>query len=259
MNIYEDHTFVVCAYKESEYLEECVKSVLNQTIKSNVILATSTPNSFIENICKKYFIEMYINPVTSGGIGVDWNFAVSSCKTNLVTVAHQDDVYLPEYLENILYSYNSDKKQIIFFTDYAEIINGKVSPANRNMKVKRIISKCFNSSAFGNKKWFKKRCLSLGCPIGCPSVTLQTDLTGKSPYVTQKSFTLDWYTWLKLSAMDGVFAFIDKKLMYHRRHKDSETSKCIGNNVRASEDYEMLKNFWPKPFAKLIMKFFSKE
>ena len=31
------HTFVVLAYKESAYLEECIKSVLNQEYKSEVV------------------------------------------------------------------------------------------------------------------------------------------------------------------------------------------------------------------------------
>ena len=43
------HTYVVLAYKESSYLEECIKSVLNQKYKSNVVIATSTPNKFIKN------------------------------------------------------------------------------------------------------------------------------------------------------------------------------------------------------------------
>ena len=38
-----DHTFAICAYKESPYLEECIKSLKNQTIKSNILIATSTP------------------------------------------------------------------------------------------------------------------------------------------------------------------------------------------------------------------------
>ena len=38
------HTFVICAYKESEYLEECVKSLLNQSVKSNILMTTSTDN-----------------------------------------------------------------------------------------------------------------------------------------------------------------------------------------------------------------------
>ena len=51
------HTFVVLAYKESDLLEECIKSVLNQTIKTNVVIATSTPNDFITKLAKKYNLE----------------------------------------------------------------------------------------------------------------------------------------------------------------------------------------------------------
>ncbi|MFR2769325.1 MAG: glycosyltransferase family A protein [Thomasclavelia sp.] len=36
------HTYVVLAYKQSKYLEECIKSVLNQKFPSKVIIATST-------------------------------------------------------------------------------------------------------------------------------------------------------------------------------------------------------------------------
>ena len=46
------HAFVVLAYKESQYLEQCVKSVLRQDYKSDVVIATSTPNNFIRSIGK---------------------------------------------------------------------------------------------------------------------------------------------------------------------------------------------------------------
>ena len=46
------HTFAICAYKESPYLEECIKSVLNQKIKSKCVVCTSTPNHYIEKISK---------------------------------------------------------------------------------------------------------------------------------------------------------------------------------------------------------------
>lgn len=48
-----DHTFAVCAYKESPYLESCIKSLVNQKVKSNIIVCTSTPCEFIENMTKK--------------------------------------------------------------------------------------------------------------------------------------------------------------------------------------------------------------
>ena len=49
------HTFVICAYKESEYLEECIKSIKNQSIKSKVIITTSTDNLFIRELAEKYY------------------------------------------------------------------------------------------------------------------------------------------------------------------------------------------------------------
>jgi len=46
------HTFVVLAYKESEYLEECINSVLNQSYKSEVVIATTTDNEYIRRLAK---------------------------------------------------------------------------------------------------------------------------------------------------------------------------------------------------------------
>ena len=43
------HTFVICAYKESEFLEECILSLKKQSIKSEILIATSTPNKYIES------------------------------------------------------------------------------------------------------------------------------------------------------------------------------------------------------------------
>lgn len=50
------HTFVVCAYKESEFLEECVQFLLQQVEYSEIILAMSTPCGYMINICPKYHI-----------------------------------------------------------------------------------------------------------------------------------------------------------------------------------------------------------
>lgn len=62
----KDHTFAVCAYQESPYLEECIKSLKKQTIKSNILIATSTPNDYIKGIADKYTIPYYINKGEGG-------------------------------------------------------------------------------------------------------------------------------------------------------------------------------------------------
>ena len=90
-----DHTFVLCAYKESPYLEECVLSLLNQRVRSRVIISTSTPNAHIKSVSAKFGLPLFVNE-GEASISHDWNCAVAHCETPLVTIAHQDDVYLPD-------------------------------------------------------------------------------------------------------------------------------------------------------------------
>ena len=55
------HTFAICAYKESAYLEECIQSIRKQSLKTNIIMITSTENDFLKGISDKFEIPLYIN------------------------------------------------------------------------------------------------------------------------------------------------------------------------------------------------------
>ena len=120
MEEFKNHTFVICAYKESKYLEECIESLEKQIVKSNIIMCTSTPNDYIKNMAQKYNIPLYINEGESG-IGQDWNFGVSKTTTDYVTVAHQDDIYNENYLKEIVKELNNGKDFVIAFGNYEEI------------------------------------------------------------------------------------------------------------------------------------------
>ena len=73
------HVFSVCAYKESEYLEDCIKSLVNQTVKSDIIICTSTPNKHIKDIAEKYKLNLYVRNGKSD-IRDDWNFAYNKAE-----------------------------------------------------------------------------------------------------------------------------------------------------------------------------------
>ena len=255
MKEYKNHTFAICAYKESPYLEECIKSVLNQTVKSNVHIATSTPNEYIEKMAKKYNLKLYINEGEKG-IGQDWNFAVSKAETDYVTVAHQDDIYKEKYLEEIVNMLEKGKDFVIAFTDYRELKNGEEIPLTGNLKIKKIL--LFPLRFFKKSKFWKRRSLSLGSGICCPSVTVNTKIAGKMPYKTELKCDLDWDTWYEMTKYKSRFMYIPKELMCHRIHEDSETSNLIQDNTRLEEDFLMFNRFWPKPIAKFIMKFYKK-
>lgn len=255
MKEFKNHTFVVCAYKESPYLEDCIKSVLNQKVKSNVIMSTSTPNEYIKNMAEKYNINLYVNNGEKG-IGQDWNFGISNVKTDYVTIAHQDDIYKENYLEEIVNNINKGIDFVIAFTDYREVKNGQEIPLTRNLKIKKIL--LFPLRKFRKSKFIKRRILSLGAAICCPSVTINTKIAGKTPYKTELKCDLDWDTWDKMTQYNANFLYIPKELMQHRIHEESETSNLIENNVRLEEDLLMLKRYWPSPIAKFIMRFYKK-
>lgn len=132
-----DHTFAVCAYKESPYLESCIKSLVNQKVKSNIIVCTSTPCEFIENMAKKYDLPYYVREGKSD-ICDDWNFSVACTKTNYVTVAHQDDVYNEHYVEEFL-KHIPDEKMSIFIADYLPLKGGKVGKRDINSKLRKFL------------------------------------------------------------------------------------------------------------------------
>ncbi len=255
MKYFKNHTFVVTAYKKSQYLEECIKSLLNQTIKSNIIMTTSTPNDYISQLAQKYNLSLYINEGEKG-IGQDWNFGISKATTDYVTVAHQDDIYKSNYLEEILVKLEKGIDFVIAFTDYREIKNGKEIPLTKNLKIKKML--LFPLRFFKKSKFIKRRSLSLGSAICCPSVTINKKITGENPYKTELKCDLDWDTWDKMSKYKANFLYIPKELMCHRIHEESETSNLIENNIRLEEDLLMLKRYWPESIAKFIMKFYKK-
>lgn len=250
------HTFAICAYKESPYLEECIKSLLCQTVKSEVILATSTPNDYITELCHRYDISMYVNQGEKG-ITQDWNFAYSKAMTDYVTIAHQDDVYEKNYTEKVVSMLDSAKAPIIFFSDYGELRNGEVVHKNRLLTVKRIMLIPLRAKMFWNSKFVRRRILSFGSPICCPSVAFVRNNCPEVVFQHGFRSNEDWEAWEMLSQRKGSFVYCTEQLMYHRIHEDSETSAILKDNARSQEDVVMFRKFWPLPIAKLIARLYG--
>ena len=251
------HTFAVCAYKESPYLEECLASLMAQTCRSSVIIATSTPNDHIRRTAERFGVPVFENDV-SAGIASDWNFAYRMASTPVVTIAHQDDIYCPEYAGQMYAQIKEARRPLIFFTDYNELRGGRVVTENRLLKVKRIMLTPLKARIFSGSRFVRRRILSFGCPICCPSVAYFKKNLPDTVFETGFKSDLDWQAWEKISRLKGDFMYCSRPLVLHRIHEGSETSAVIGKAGRGSEDVSMLKRFWPGWAAKIIERFYSK-
>lgn len=256
MSKIQNHTFVICAYKESAYLEECILSLKSQTVTSNIIMETSTPNTFIENLAEKYHIPLYVNP--HGGITQDWNFGLSKVETQYATIAHQDDIYEPDYLELVMDKITRSKRPLIIFSHYGELRDGKKVYDNTMLKIKKLMLLPLEIDAFKGSKFVRRRILSIGDPICCPAVTFNLAVLERPIFADGFRSCEDWEAWEKISRLKGDFLYIPKPVMCHRIHEESTTSEIIKDNGRVEENYIMYCKFWPKPIAKLINKFYTK-
>ena len=249
-----NHTWVICAYGESEFLEACILSLRAQTIRSKIICYSSTPLDSIRQLCQTYEIPFYTKE--GGGIGKDWNNALSFVDSQYATIAHQDDYYEPTYLEAVLQKIEQFKDVLIAYTDYFEEKNGVKVLANKNLKIKTFMLKVLNIMPASH--FWRNRVLALGNPISCPAVTYNLARIKEFRFDEKMRVSLDWYAWYKISGYKGRFAFISEKLMCHRIHEESETTKTISDNTRTKEDLYMYQLFWPKWIAKLINRAYIK-
>lgn len=252
------HTFVICAYKESPYIEECIQSCVSQNSVeeslSEVIVYTSTPNAYLENLVKKYNLALYTS--SGGSIGKDWNNALSYVNTPLATIVHQDDIYLPSYGTRIIDEFTNKKRLDlnIVFCDYKECDNkGNLKPRNINLKIKQFALKFMSIS---NNKMYQRRIYAMGNFICCPSVTYNLKRLKNFKFNENLKMTLDWDAWERIMKMPGNVKFIDEKLMFHRIHEDSETTANTKDKTREEEEFLMYKRYWGENISRILMKFY---
>lgn len=251
-----EHTFAICAYKESPYLEACIQSLQNQTVPSKIIMATSTPNAYLNEMAGKYDIPLYVKDGESN-IADDWNFAYSKADTPYVTITHQDDIYLPGYTEHALHAFRDSDKPLIFFCDYGELREGRVVTKNRLLRIKRFMLIPLQARIFRKSRFVRKSILVFGSPICCPSVAYARANLPETIFRVGFRSNEDWEAWEMLSHLPGDFLYDKSLLVYHRIHADSETTSIIHDCARSAEDMEMYSKFWPKPIAKLLVKLYA--
>lgn len=259
----DSHTFVVCAYRESPYLEACVRSVLRQTVKSHVCIATSTPNEWIAGIAETYRLPVFVRQkgesrIQQDGIAVDWNFAADCANTPLVTLAHQDDVYEAHYTQCILQVLNRCSHPLLAFTDYYELRNGETVKRNRLLRIKRLLLSPLKLHLFWKSRFVRRRILSLGSAICCPSVTMVKPHLSLPVFENNMKSNIDWQAWEKISRQKGEFAYVDRACLLHRIHAESTTSELLENSARIEEDLKVYRKFWPEPVARLLERFYRK-
>lgn len=246
-----NHIFVVCAYKQSEYLPTCLTSLKNQSQTSKIVISTSTPSLWLDEIAQTYGVPVFINQEKSG-IASDWNFGFASVDSEYVTLAHQDDVFHPDYIKYLHIAIQKNPDNLFVFCNSGELREGEIVKNNLNLSVKRFLLLPMYIHSSLSHRWSKRIILSCGNPICCPSVTYHKSVYPQFRFNGEYTINLDWDAWLRIADMQGSFVYLRKCLFLHRVHDLSETSTGLKDNRRQNEDKAMFDRLWPKVFSRVI-------
>ncbi|MBK9982493.1 MAG: glycosyltransferase [Saprospiraceae bacterium] len=253
-----NHSFAVMAYNDSPFLPACLDSIKAQTLNSIIYITTSTPSEYIENISKKYGVDLYI---TEKGLGIahDWNFSLHQAKTKYVTLAHQDDLYHREYSTSCIKASEKFKDTLICFTGYNEVVDDTKRTRTLLLTVKKFMLR--SSMPIHNhiqSEIRKNLLLFAGCPIAAPSVMYNLENLKGFQFSTEFSINMDWDAWCRMARMEGRFVYVKKELLTHRIHPDSATTAGLKENIRQREDLKIFKRFWPGLLANQLVKLYAR-
>ncbi len=250
------HCFALCAYQVNPNLEECVQTLLAQTLQTKIIMITGSPNSHISSVAQKYNLPLYVNENTTG-MASNWNYAYKMADTDYVTIAHEDDLYDNEYAASIAAAAGGRSSPLILFTDYWELNEETMIRESRLLAIKRRMNAPFRVRAFQGSRFIRNRILSFGCSICCPSVTYHKAVIGDFEFNQDFQCNLDWDAWYRISQNKGAFIYVPSPLMIHRIHEQSETTRLLKAGIRQSEDLIMFKRYWPGWIAGRLMKSYA--
>jgi len=251
------HVYVVPAYGLSPHLDACLSSLRAQTLASRIVVSTSTPSDALAARAAAHGVELHVHG-PNRGIGPDWNAALAAAGTALVTLAHQDDTYLPGHAAAVVGAFRTHPGAVLAFTDYRELHGDRLRPLNRTLVVKRIqreIGLLGRDVAASRRA--KRAMLRFGNSIPCPAVTLDMAAAPDFRFREDMRTNMDWDAWSRLAEGQGPFLYVRDPLLLHRIHEGSETTACISSGLREREDCEMFEMFWPPAVARVLTRLYA--
>ena len=224
---------VMTVFKRTEYLEEAIQSVLNQTYKDFELIVTDDANTVAAStICQRFASDTRVRYRSNPNIlGAPLNVAAAMRETQgeFVTIINDDDLMEPTMLEKLLPPLQSDPKCVLSFGDHWLMdASGAILPEATEKH-----SRCGGRS---------------NCPEGFVADPFAGALRGMIPLVLGTIFrravyqenwlipdvagAYDYWLALRFSLAGGNLYFANERVMRWRTHGNSESARLDPEKAR---------------------------
>lgn len=228
-------TIVIPTYNGSAYVEEALRSAMNQTRKADAIIVSddnSTDNTL--EICSHYkdVVRIHKNENGPSGFVNGWNNAIRLVDDGFIAILHQDDLLAPTFLEEAekALEVNPDVKHFFVPCNY---IDG-------DGKVKRSPDYCDGCTHRYSGVEYADAYRVIGSPHihRCPGVITHRSIFDVCQYRAEAGHIADDDFFYRVGQYTDVVGVL-KPLASYREHEKSETGHLENIKLvsRLANDY----------------------
>jgi glycosyltransferase involved in cell wall biosynthesis len=131
-------TVIIPLYNKEKYIENAIKSVLNQTFTDfNLVIVNDCSTDKSVEIASKYISDTVeiIHHKKNAGLAAARNSGIKNTNSNYITYLDADDLWKPTFLESIFQLIQNFPEARIFGTNYEEIWDDVIKNPHNGSKI----------------------------------------------------------------------------------------------------------------------------
>ena len=131
-------TVIIPLYNKEQYIENAIKSVLNQTFTDyNLVIVNDCSTDKSVEITSKYISDTVeiIHHKKNAGLAAARNTGIKNSNSNYITYLDADDLWKPTFLESIFQLIQNFPEARIFGTNYEEIWDDVIKNPHNGSKI----------------------------------------------------------------------------------------------------------------------------
>lgn len=237
---------VVPIYNGERFLERTIRSLLAQTIRADQIIciddcSTDRSPSIVTEL-NDPSITLTRNS-TRLGLASNWNRALDLANGfDSLTIAHQDDIYEPTYLESVTRALEDHPSAFIAHTK-ASVIDEQDRPLR--LAATRYKEKFWPRDRVVERAIREELALLIrGDYIFCPSVTFRvTAIENLGRFDERYEFVPDWDFWLRGLLAGFTIVGVNERLIRYRSHARSATAVAEKTLRRYQEELTIIEHY----------------
>lgn len=232
----------VPVYNGSHFLADSVESILNQSFDDFDLIVLDDASTDDSLDVAASISDPRISIRTSSerlGLAGNWNRAIELAQTEFFVIVHQDDVYLPEYLEKMTGFLRAHPDAFAAHCP-AEPIDesGETFPSAEHLYKSRFWR---GDQVICRDPADELSILAQGNYVICPSVIYRASLVKQvGKFSPSYEFVTDWEYWVRGLLKGYRLAGCPERLVQFRRHAGTTTQSLEDTLERFSEEKKFL-------------------